>query len=582
MSASKLIRITSDDANAIFDKALSEDLTIKENSSIALQSASFSRNSAEFSFHPDNMSIRFRSDIDAVTNTVADNILIRDFLELFTTGRIVTSQNYNDFLRTISASINATRDVFDDIAVTGRADAGVMANVSSNSRNKTIIDIRKATPLNVTGGGANIEHIMKFDNVEVTAGGLFQKIQSDPHVFPDGDARSAYAYSKVPANKGGSYIRARVNTFNAMDGQDEWNAPPSPANNYLPTVNPNFQDDQNGQTGFVLALVDEKTLPRVETPMFRPLRDAYAFVSLRNNTGRYIFGYGTDTIDGRNGGEPLDGREQYARESAGVGNNPPDGSTYIAGDVVGIGLKKNRIVFFAERAVGPATQFLNQDNILQSRVLDQGQEYYWVIAMLGPSTKTTLNNIEILNDPFVSQSTLLATTDFVEVATPQKLGAGPHQSTNSISPFLEFNYVSPGGVITPNNQLQSFLGFSVGQSFDFTTNGLDSVLTSALSNHSIIGMETFLVVLDNVPLESFDTQVGGRKNVLSVIVRDKDIDSQGVIKHITHNENFLIYRKIKNNNEITLRQIRARILDRDLQPIVAQGLSSLTLLIKED
>ena len=580
MSASKLIRITSDDANAIFDKALSEDLTIKENSSIALQSASFSRNSAEFSFHPDNMSIRFRSDVGAVTNTVADNILVRDFLQLFTAGRVVTSQNYHDFLRTLSASINASRNIFDDIIVAGRADVGVMANISSDNRNRTVIDIRKATPLNVTGGGDNIEHIMKFDNVEVTAGGLFQKRVTDPASTPDGIASSAYAYSKVPANKGGSYIRARVNTFNAMDAPNEWNDPPSPANNYLPTINPNYVEHQDDQTGFVLALVDEINLERVESPQFVPSRDAYAYVSLRNNTGRYIFGYGADAIDGRNGGDPRT-QDQYARESTNFPLN--DGSTYVAGDVVGIGLQKNQIIFFAERADGTVTPFLNRQNDPnQTRVLDQGLEYFWVIAMLGPSTKTTLNNIEILNDPFISQSTLLATTDFVEVATPQKLGAGPHQSTTAISPFLEFNFVSPGGVITPNQELQQFLGFSQGQSFDFTTTGLDSVLTGALSNHSIIGMETFLVVLDNIPLESFDTQVGGRKNVLSVIVRDKDIDSQGVIKHITHNENFLIYRKIKNNNEITLRQVRARILDRDLQPIAAQGLSSLTLLIKED
>ena len=581
MSASKLIRITSDDANAIFDKALSEDLTIKENSSIALQSASFSRNSAEFSFHPDNSSFRFRSDVGAVTNTTADNVTISNLLGLFN-DRVVTSANYHDFLMTLSASINQSRDCFDlDNAAAGRADVGVMASVSSDSRNRTIIEVRKATPLNVTGGGANVAHIMDLNsNVEITAGGVFQKVTSDPHTDPDGIASAAFAFSKVPANKGGSYIRARVNAFNAMDAPNEWNDPPSGANNYVPTANPAFNRGQNGQTGFVIGLVDEDHYHLVQANQFEPDRDLYAYVSLRNNTGRYIYGYGADTIVGGGGGGRPNTGDQYA-ETAQLPNN--DGSTYVAGDVVGIGISQGDIVFFAERADGTVTPFLNNLRRTDStRELDHTKHYYWVIAMLGPSAKCSLNNIELLNDPFEAPSTLLATTDFVTVATPQKLGAGPHQSTDAISPFIEFNFVSPAGVLTPNQELQQFLGFETGQSLEFTQNGLDNVLNGALSNHSIIGMETFLVVLDNVPLESFDTQLGGRKNVLSVIVRDKDIDSEGVLKHITHNENLLIYRKIKNQNEITLRQIRARILDRDLKPIAAQGLSSLTLLIKED
>ena len=85
--------------------------------------------------------------------------------------------------------------------------------------------------------------------------------------------------------------------------------------------------------------------------------------------------------------------------------------------------------------------------------------------------------------------------------------------------------------------------------------------------------DAFVVMLQDLKLESFDGHTHQRSNILAVVTAP---NQQGSIKYEVGN---LVFVNISNNRAITLRNIRARILTADLQPVEVEGLSSITLLL---
>jgi hypothetical protein len=91
--------------------------------------------------------------------------------------------------------------------------------------------------------------------------------------------------------------------------------------------------------------------------------------------------------------------------------------------------------------------------------------------------------------------------------------------------------------------------------------------------------DAFLVELLNIPLDSYDSYTtddrgnGQRKNILAVVPVS---DRQG---EIIYEPNTPFFINIKNENELLLRNIRARILNSDYQPLLTRGLTTLTLLV---
>jgi len=86
-----------------------------------------------------------------------------------------------------------------------------------------------------------------------------------------------------------------------------------------------------------------------------------------------------------------------------------------------------------------------------------------------------------------------------------------------------------------------------------------------------------------VPLQSYDTEVSGKKNILYTIV-NKIENNNGVPidTHIAFNSQYPIFMKVDNKNRLSLRQIQARIVNEHHEIIDTIGISSLTMLIKKD
>jgi hypothetical protein len=87
-------------------------------------------------------------------------------------------------------------------------------------------------------------------------------------------------------------------------------------------------------------------------------------------------------------------------------------------------------------------------------------------------------------------------------------------------------------------------------------------------------------LLNNVPIDAYDTeQFGGKKNILYTIVKERDIADESVI---LFNTQYPIFLDMKNKNALSLRSIQARIVNNRYEPILVNGLTSMTLLIKKN
>lgn len=92
--------------------------------------------------------------------------------------------------------------------------------------------------------------------------------------------------------------------------------------------------------------------------------------------------------------------------------------------------------------------------------------------------------------------------------------------------------------------------------------------------------DVYLIELLNLPLNSFDGFSEGRKNILAVIpVNERNVGQKDFV--LQYEANNLNYITLKNDYEFSLRNIRARIVNNRFEPIFTEGLTSLTLFIRQ-
>ena len=89
--------------------------------------------------------------------------------------------------------------------------------------------------------------------------------------------------------------------------------------------------------------------------------------------------------------------------------------------------------------------------------------------------------------------------------------------------------------------------------------------------------DSYIVQLLTVPLDSYDTFEGGEFSILKVIPNLNQTSDQRKCNYEASNLHFI---DLKNSQPQTLRNIKARILTDELEPISTIHMSSLTVLIK--
>ena len=135
-------------------------------------------------------------------------------------------------------------------------------------------------------------------------------------------------------------------------------------------------------------------------------------------------------------------------------------------------------------------------------------------------------------------------------------------------------------VIFDNKGFGEFLGYDLSNS-NIINNNIPSqemfYIAENLFNPSVFN-DTYLIVLDNIPLESYDGFEGNQKSILEVI--PKSDDNTTLNRVIEYEPNTLNFIDIKNIKKLNVRNIRARILKSDLSQVKLNGFTTITLLIK--
>lgn len=188
---------------------------------------------------------------------------------------------------------------------------------------------------------------------------------------------------------------------------------------------------------------------------------------------------------------------------------------------------------------------------------DDNEDLYPIVYVIDDESSVT--NIVFTSDPYV---------DPLNDGDDEELNATnpPRQFTNLTNAFLLFNDPS----------LSSFLGFdSQRQPVDGVIQFTTSFTLSGLStlDYTDLG-DNFVILLDNIELDSYDTLTKERRSILATIPQTDDN------KSVIYDTKFPHFIKIRNNNKLYLRNIKARILKNDLSPIVTKGLTTMCLLFK--
>ena len=207
------------------------------------------------------------------------------------------------------------------------------------------------------------------------------------------------------------------------------------------------------------------------------------------------------------------------------------------------------------------------------------------MCFVGNQDETRLSEVEGMIDPFVKQPSGLLSTDFATFNNQGALGALPPHDTSSITPVFRFSFRLPSGALVQNTELKDFLGFTGDLPLlPFNENPANSFLFTAVgTSHQQLGFESYIVILNNVPLEAYDTEVSGKKNIVYTIVNKiENNDGVPLDTHIAFNSQYPIFMKIANRNRLSLRQLKARIVNEHHELIDTIGICSLTFLIKKD
>lgn len=586
----KLIRINTQDTAGIFNETFNEDLVIEKDSTIALQSASFTRQLETFTKNHNNQKFRFG----------CKGVVLRDMniFNIFTIQDTVDTTNINDFLLDLQSSINMTLCPFgyvgqgrrndrgglyviDQRKVKAQHDSGTQAQVFLNNTTDRInMNVKRKAPLKWTSTDANVETQLYFNNANVDRSGatpVIEKESYDPDASPDGVASSCFLIDNKKAGTGGSYFSLKVETFNNMEDPQEFTTPPTQA---LPNgvENGAYSPVQEGQSGFIMGLVDNDGFAKVQNADFVPEEDFYAYCGLKNNTANpYFYGYGSNTLGGEadfsfptKGDDPVaDGIFKYYSSR-----------TFEAADRVGVAITLGQIKFFLGRANGDNENFLNTDKRPQ-RMIDYKRDYYWIVCLLGQDGKILVSEVEAVNDPFEPDTVGVTEVHLgTFLSAPQTLGVVPHPADDNQfnQAQFSFNYRLPDGTTVNNSELMDFLGF---QEPTLNSLSIDAHTHEFIAENEVDYLtpaETFIILLNNVSLEAYDTEEhSGKKNILYTMVQQRDIQNKSLV---LFNSQYPIFLDINNRNDLSLRHIQARIVNSKYNPIRTSGLSSITLLIK--
>ena len=194
--------------------------------------------------------------------------------------------------------------------------------------------------------------------------------------------------------------------------------------------------------------------------------------------------------------------------------------------------------------------------------LDTTKSYFPCVSFQGGNLSTEINDLRLHYDKFkFDENNVVETGEDGDVE--HGVGARP--------PDLRGNTRTIYSLTLPES-VAEFLGYK------FLTSIIGGKTAEYIADKAFqatLKSDAYIVEMKNIELQSYDgfNKNGMRKNILSIIPKNK---SDGVVEYEPNTPYF-----IHMNNMIkSLRNVKARILRSDLEPIEIAGVATMTILIK--
>lgn len=483
---SKLVRLTTDNENCVFNSILNDEIEIPENGEVAFQNLSIEVQKNDFILDGSNEEIDYQ--VSTVLKTVKLN------------NAIYTEDNFDDLLKDIQNKFNSV------LSVDNGAEIGLQWQVKLNSNKKVQFRYLVSNFINLFDSFTNSDPNLLTNNI------TFASPNTRRNGGTVGTDDSFIAYS-VPFTRSCGVFGVQLRQLRGAGTNGEpnigviiglTNERPTSTNISLNNIVFGIQA-QKPTTGYRTINNGNLTLQQGKLPKI---------VSTGNTSNDY-----------------LQIRNENGKINIGYYSTPTTPSAFVY----------EKLAEF------------DYDNV---------EPLYPVIIFRGPGTDVSIKNIRTTEDPFVSSNSI----NLIDFDEAEQLGAIPKPS-NIRNTLIKFRDASIANYLGFNNARTPLTGTL------FSTNNELIILSDNVIFISIIS-DSFTVILDNIDLESYDTQSLGKLSILATIPQSDQNNS------VIYDAKMLNFIKIRNKNPLRIRNIKARILDSSLGSILTNGRSVLTILFK--
>jgi len=194
--------------------------------------------------------------------------------------------------------------------------------------------------------------------------------------------------------------------------------------------------------------------------------------------------------------------------------------------------------------------------------LDTTKSYYPIISFHGGNATTEVNDIRFHFDKFkFDENNTVSLGENTDVI--QGLGARPPNLAGARQTI--YNLILP-------ESIANFLGFKV---LNTVKGGITAEFISDKAFQATLKSDAYIVEMKNIELQSYDgfNKNGMRKNILSIIPKNK---TDGVVEYEPNTPYFIHMNNVREN----IRNIKARILRSDLEPVDISGVATMVILVK--
>tara|TARA_R100000654_G_scaffold32892_2_gene57910 strand:+ start:1192 stop:2754 length:1563 start_codon:yes stop_codon:yes gene_type:complete len=516
-----LIRLHTENNDAVFDCDFQDDIIIKENTEIALHSLSIERQNKKLDVDATNDTINFQVSTNAGTHDIS-----------IPHGKL-SSTNIGSTLRDITDLMNSQLRFFRGTPLEiangdnpNTKETGMQIKVSTDNSKKVSFDFRYSGAVNALT--ANAGDLLDTVNMNTTSN---EYKVADGTVAADSDTlqHANFAF-KRPISLGTHISKVRIKKFTNTNGDQS---------GFIMGLT----TEQNKITNNSLTLADLDFAIRVKKPAdIIEVKNTKAGAFGNNAAGRTVVNVTTG-----GGFRDNDHLSFELRES-----------------VAGEGQKMHLMHY--QSGAGGATELLKADIELRGTAKFNDVPYFFVVALLGDTNSIKLDNVGSCLNQYIG----VPNTGELSAFDSENLVGLPQTLPSTLVRDTQYSLTMP-------STLASFFGFDSAAN---ASTGGNALFIGNRQFESVVNSDNYIVEMLNMPINTYDSLAKGRKNVLSYVPVSETIidDDTGVVQYTAP---YPLYLPLSNQFAMTLRNIRARIVANDFSQITSEGIASINILLRD-